>query len=100
VLPSSKEPFGRVLIEAMSAELPVIASNSGGGPEIIGDGEDGLLFSAGDYKELASCMLRLLRSQWLREEMGKKGREKVKRKFNAEDIARRYYDIFRRLHSR
>jgi glycosyltransferase involved in cell wall biosynthesis len=51
VLPSIKEPFGMVLIEAMAAGVPVVSSRTGGTSEVIGD--VGVLFSPGDVKQLA-----------------------------------------------
>jgi glycosyltransferase involved in cell wall biosynthesis len=53
------EPFGQVIVEAMSAGTPVVASRAGGPEEIISDGENGLLYQPGDHRELARLMLRM-----------------------------------------
>lgn len=65
VLPSLNEGMGRALIEAMAAGLPVIASQVGGIPALIRNGENGLLVPAGDGRALAEALRRVLRHpQW------------------------------------
>ncbi|TLM66182.1 MAG: glycosyltransferase [Deltaproteobacteria bacterium] len=56
VLPSVREPFGMVLIEAMAAGIPVISSRSGGAGDVVGD--TGLLFDPGDAAGLGDCLLQ------------------------------------------
>ena len=53
------EPFGRVIVEGMLAQRPVIASRGGGVPEIIQEGESGLLFTPGNSEELATAITRV-----------------------------------------
>ncbi len=62
LVPATGEPLGRTLIEAMLVATPVVASDSGGNPEAIRDGETGLLAPAEDAAGLAAAVLRLLRS--------------------------------------
>jgi len=76
VLPSPMEPFGIVLVEAQACGLPIVASNSGGVPEAVIDGETGMLFEAGSQEALTSNLLKLLLSDEKRNEMGLKGRQK------------------------
>ena len=71
------EPFGIVIIEAMAASKPVIASSVGGIPEIISDGREGLLIAPGDAGALRSAMSRLLGDAGLREKMGLAGLQKA-----------------------
>src|SRR3546814_9209528 len=54
------EPFGRTLIEAMLLETPVIAANSGGNPEAIEDGENGLIVPPDDPESFADAALALI----------------------------------------
>ncbi len=66
LLCSENEPFGRVLVEAMACGVPVIATRSGGIPEIVRHGEDGLLVSPGSINEMANAMTELLKNDRLR----------------------------------
>lgn len=59
-LPSRHEPFGIVLIEAMSHALPIVSTRSEGPSEILGDGEDALLCGVGDTEGMADALARLL----------------------------------------
>jgi glycosyltransferase involved in cell wall biosynthesis len=73
-------PFA--VMEAMAAGKPVVASDIGGIPEMVDDGETGLLFPAGDVEALRSCLERLNGDAGLRHEMGRRGREKAERLYN------------------
>src|SRR5258707_10104500 len=61
VLPSLTEGISLTLLEAMARGLPVIATRVGGNPEVVTDGETGLLVSTGTPAELAAAMVRLIR---------------------------------------
>lgn len=78
-LPStmSTESFGIVNLEAMACGVPVVASKIGGIPDVVKDGENGLLVPPTDSEALADAMIYLLENEEVREKMGKKGREKV-----------------------
>ena len=76
VLPSRttpvwKEQFGRILVEAMACGMPVVGSDSGAIPEVIGDA--GLIFPEGDAEALAACLDRLRRSPSLQAELAARG---------------------------
>lgn len=73
VLPSFAEAFPLTLLEAESAGLPIVATNVGGIPDIVNDGVNGLIVKAGDAKDLADKITRLLGDSKLREEMGMRG---------------------------
>jgi glycosyltransferase involved in cell wall biosynthesis len=78
----SPEPFGRVIVEAMAARLPVIAANAGGPREIVAEGETGILFEPGSPESLAAALCRLLRDRELRNKMGQAGRLRVIQHFH------------------
>jgi glycosyltransferase involved in cell wall biosynthesis len=75
------EPFARVVLEGMLAGMSVIASDVGGTTEIVEDGSNGLLFSAGDSSELAAKIQRLAEEPDLRRRLGENGRQTVVRDF-------------------
>jgi glycosyltransferase involved in cell wall biosynthesis len=74
VFPSTwDEPFGRVLVEAMAAGIPVVGTNVGGAAEILRDGETGLVFAPGDAAGLADQIERLIDSPDLRKRLARQG---------------------------
>lgn len=79
VLPSLYEPFGIVFAEAMSFGLPIIATNVGGIPELVEDGENGLLVPPKDVNLLAGAINKLASDAGLRERFGRRGYEKSKK---------------------
>jgi len=86
------EQFGRVLVEAMACGTPVIGSDSGAIPEVIGDA--GLTFPEGDAEALA-CQLRLLlNDSALQERLARLGRQRVLRRFSKEVITTGLRDIY------
>jgi glycosyltransferase involved in cell wall biosynthesis len=66
-LPSENEPFGRVVVEAMACGVPVIATRSGGVPEIVRHQQDGLLVPLGNDDEMAYAILKILKNETMRE---------------------------------
>jgi glycosyltransferase involved in cell wall biosynthesis len=95
VIPSVwEEPFGIVALEAMAAGKPVIASRVGGLKDIVVDGETGYLVKGGDVKGLTDRLDKLISNEGLRNDMGRKGMERVK-EYEWERIIDRYRDIFR-----
>ena len=93
VLPSRMEPLGIVNLEAMAAGKPVIASRVGGVPEIVKEGETGLLFPAEDEGALCEAMVRLASSPGLRERFGAAARVAVE-EFTWPAIADQYTKIY------
>ncbi len=77
VLCSDREPFGRVTIDSMALGVPVVATNSGGTPEIIANGESGLLFETGDVETLANHLERLWREPALRDRLAAAGKSRA-----------------------
>lgn len=77
VLPSSYESFGRVLIEAMAAGLPVVATRVGGIPEVVEEGRTGLLVPFGDVAQLSQALALLLEDAALRKRFSVEGRRRA-----------------------
>jgi len=97
VLPSRttrmwKEQFGRILVEAMACEVPVIGSDSGEIPSTIGGG--GAVFAEGDHDDLFRKIETYLASKNLIEEIGRKGRARVLQMFTNRHIASQLKDVY------
>jgi glycosyltransferase involved in cell wall biosynthesis len=100
VLPSRttrywKEQFGRVLIEAMACGVPVVGSDSGEIPNVIGDA--GIVFKEGNAEELAQALRRLHDDAGLRSELREKGLRRVKELYSVERVAAQYAALFKSL---
>jgi len=91
------EPFGLVILEAMAAARPVIASNIAGPAEVVSHGRDGLLVPPRDPDRLAAAFLRLWREPELALEMGRRGREKVESLYGADLHYRRLMRHYREV---
>jgi glycosyltransferase involved in cell wall biosynthesis/GT2 family glycosyltransferase len=89
IMPSLSEAFGRILIEAMACEKPVIATNVGGIPEIVEDGKTGLLVPPADEKSIADATIKLLSDKELADSLAAAGRENVVKNFNVLDQVRK-----------
>jgi glycosyltransferase involved in cell wall biosynthesis len=86
VQPSLFEGLPNSVLEAMAVGLPVAASDAGGIPEVVVDGQTGLLAPAGDPAPLAAAMVRLLGDPALRRQMGQAGRERVRQQFSIQKM--------------
>ena len=84
------EQFGFSMVEALSCEVPVIASNVSG-PKAIINGETGFLIPPDDAEMLARKMILLMEDEELRQRLGKKGRGRVLANFTREVIADRLF---------
>lgn len=92
------EPFGIVVIEAMAASKPVIASHMGGLVDIVADGETGRLVTPGNAEELCREMERLLRNPALQKKLGLAGRQRVER-FRARQVVPQIEQVYFELSS-
>lgn len=97
VLPAYEEPFGLVLLEAMSLARPVIACNSGGPSAIVVDGETGLLVPPRDPAALAGAMATILERPDAAAQMGRTGHERVLAEYSAQSMTERTIQIYRGL---
>jgi glycosyltransferase involved in cell wall biosynthesis len=91
------EGLGVVMIEAMSHGKPVVASDLGGIPDAVEDGETGLLVRPGDPKVLADALLRVIGDGSLAKRLGEAGRERAKRLFSWDSIAERHLEVYERV---
>jgi glycosyltransferase involved in cell wall biosynthesis len=94
VLPSYFEGMGRVLLEAMAMEKPVVASRVGGIPDLVKDGVNGYLIQPGDIKGFADALKKLLNDKGLANIMGKDGRKGITDKFSADAMVRSINELY------
>src|SRR6185312_437820 len=90
--PNWKEQFGRTLAEAMACETPVIGSDSGEIPYVIGDA--GLVFPEGNAQELAARVRQLLNDPQLYATLATRGRQRVLDNYTQEQIARQTFEVY------
>lgn len=83
LVPSLAEAFGMVTIESMSLGVPVIASSTGGIPEIVRDGQDGFLVPPGDCDAIVRCLEKILENAALRDRLGNNARQRYLAHFDS-----------------
>ncbi len=96
-LPSHREPFGLVYVEAGLCGRPVIACNAGGAPEIVEHGESGLLVPPKSPPDLAAALLDLLGDRPRSDAMGRRGHEICQSRFNWPTYIERIAEVYERV---
>ncbi|MFH1778045.1 MAG: glycosyltransferase family 4 protein [Candidatus Omnitrophota bacterium] len=97
VAPSLYESFGFIYIEAMSYAKPVVGCSVGGVPEVIKDGETGILVAPEDHYQLTQAIIRLLKNKELRVRMGINARKHVEANFTREQMVQKTLDTYRKV---
>jgi len=93
--PHWKEQFGRVLIEAMATEVPVVGSDSGEIPHVIGDA--GLIFPEDNALALRETIEKIMGDERLRQRLARAGRERVVKRYTQAQIALETYQVYREM---
>src|SRR5215468_2078933 len=93
LLPSEQESFGLAALEAMAVQVPVVASQVGGLPEVVDDGETGFLSPVGELDKMANDAARLLMDAKLRKEIGKRARTSAIERYSTHKIIPKYIEF-------
>lgn len=96
LLPSSNESFGLAALEAMACEVPVVASNAGGIPEVVEHGTTGFMAKVGDVDSMADYALQILRQRDVYLQMGAAARQSAITRFHPDLIVPQYLEAYRR----
>lgn len=94
VLPSVKEGQPWVILEAMAADVPIVATNIAGIPEMIENGKSGLIVEPADSKALAAAIEKILTHPSLASEYAKNALNNIKEKFRTEEMVRKNEELF------
>lgn len=97
LLPSEQESFGLVALEAMSCEVPVVASNVGGLPELVLDGETGFIFPVGEVREMATAAVQLLSDEQKLRDFRRRARRHAVESFDSSLILPKYERAYEEL---
>lgn len=94
LMPSELESFGLAALEAMACKVPSIATRVGGVPELIDDGETGLLFPVGDVEAMAQAAVSLLTDKARLGQMRDQGRRTAQKRFCASLVVPKYVRFY------
>ncbi len=97
VVPSMFEGFGLPAAEAMACEVPVIAFAAGALPELVADGETGILVPPADVPKLAAAIKKLVEDKELRLRMAKAARKRVEEKFRWDKAAKQILEVYQEV---
>ncbi len=97
IMPSREESFGLSALEAMACGVPVLAAKAGGLPEVVADGETGLLFPTGNIERAVEMADLLIQSPDRFEKMRKHAAIRAVRAFNMNTIVRQYNELYKAI---
>jgi glycosyltransferase involved in cell wall biosynthesis len=96
-VPSMREGFGLVALEAMPYETALVVTNAGALPELVTDGDTGLVVPAGDPASLARALVRLLEDEPLRTRLGRSGRLRAEARFTIDRMVSATVAVYHRV---
>lgn len=96
-LPSRKEGFAWVLLEAMRASVPIVATSVGSAPEIITHGHNGILIAPGQWRELGQALRSLIADKPLQASLSQHAQQDLTERFSVDRMTREFTDVFSSL---
>jgi glycosyltransferase involved in cell wall biosynthesis len=97
VMSSITEGLGTSLLDAMASARPIVATSTGGIPEVVDDGVTGILVPPRDDRAMADAIVRLLKDNDLRQRMGLAGLKRARERFSAERMLRETLRVYQRV---
>jgi N-acetyl-alpha-D-glucosaminyl L-malate synthase BshA len=97
LLPSETESFGLAALEALACGVPVVASRTGGLPEVVRDGEDGYLLPVGDTEAMAAAVARILDDAALHRRLAATARAGAVARFSRAPMVTRYEEYYEKI---
>ena len=97
VLISSSESLSNVILESMAAGVPVVTTDVGGNPELVTNGENGLLVPPGDEEQLVEALAKLVRDPSLRMQYAVRSKEFARSHFHIDEVRRRFEELYLEL---
>ena len=94
VLSSHSEGLSLAILEAMSAQRPIVATAVGGTPDLLANGECGLLVPPGDVQAMAQAILELLTNQTKAQELARRARERFLQEYTIDRMGERYLELY------
>jgi L-malate glycosyltransferase len=95
LLPSASESFGLSALEALASGVPVVGTNAGGLPEVVRDGETGILCAVGDVPGMAAASLQILQDRKRWSEMSQLAAADARERFSRDAIVTKYESLYR-----
>jgi len=97
IAPSEEDNLPNTVMESMACETPVVAFGIGGMPDMIDDGKNGILIAPYNVGAMAKKILLILQNKKHLEKLSSEARKKIKRKFNINLIAKKYYQLYQSI---
>ena len=97
VYPSLLEGLGTSLLDAMAAEVPVVATTTGGIPEVVSNGVNGILVPPRNPQALAKAVVTILQNNELAKKLGQAGRETVEKRFTVDRMVEGTLEVYRKV---
>ena len=97
VFPTYNEGLPNAIMEAMACGLPVVATEVGGIPEVVKDGENGILIDKKDVKSIVHSLEKLIENKSMCKKMGEHGRITIEEKFSWNNSAKKLIEIYNKI---